>query len=82
MVSVLSLANAEDFGAAHRADALGRRPAVFQRDLLGIAYLLFAPTLKAVGFHDCTPKYKFGYAWLKLWEGKAKRSLLNGASQT
>ena len=53
----LGLADTEYFSATDWADPSGRRAAILQGNLLRISYLLFSSALKAIGFHQYSPKY-------------------------
>ena len=57
----LAFADAENLGAAFRANALGCRPLVLQRNFLRVLDLDFLPALHAICGHICTALLHEGY---------------------
>jgi len=58
---LLSLADAENLSAARWAYAMVGRPAVLQRDSLGVLDLFLGPALKAITFHVNNLHFRYDY---------------------
>jgi hypothetical protein len=55
----LALADAENFGTAFGASALGSRSFIFQRDCLRIRHFNFLPAFHAISLHNAPPSIIF-----------------------